>query len=105
MPNAIEDLIQKHLPSLKAQGMQLILLLEQNPTDYNATHALAHKLKGSSASLGFRELSKLCAEIESQSKEAQSGTRQALDHNLNETLKESAGTLSMKDSLLPKGHL
>lgn len=58
----LEDLIPKFLENRRNDVQTLQALIENN--DVNALAQLAHKIKGSSASYGFIQLSSLAHELE-----------------------------------------
>lgn len=82
MTTSLDSLIEKHIPNLKAKGFQLLVLAQHEPIDYQSIKALAHMLKGSSASLGFRSYSALCLRFEQQSAHALETAPQAWDADL-----------------------
>lgn len=76
----LQDLIPQFLENRKKDIISLVGQVEA--ADIIAIGQLAHKIKGSSASYGFQELSRIAAELEMASKANDMATIQSLVPNL-----------------------
>lgn len=104
MRDAILALVTRHCETLRQEAGEIDQLItigiETPPENLMLLARLLHKLKGSSATIGFAEISALAARMETVLESAQSDDREALLCRLNVELQRGVQALSPAQSKL-----